>query len=47
MNKLKYLEKIEQKIEDDFEEFIHKRGDVEKAKKKGVAITKKMLLDAS
>jgi len=47
LNKLKYLEKIEQKIELDFEEFIYKRGDKEKKDKKGVQINKQMLLEAS
>lgn len=28
--KLKYLEKIEQRIEEDLEEFVNKRGDKEK-----------------
>ena len=32
MNKLRILEKIEQKIEDDLEEFIQRRGDREKNK---------------
>jgi hypothetical protein len=36
LSKLKYLEKIEQKIEDDLDEFVHKRGDKFKKDKKGV-----------
>ena len=45
--KLKYLEKIEQKIEDDLEAFVTRRGDKEKAKRTGLAVTKQMLLEAS
>jgi len=47
VNKLKYLEKIEQKIEDDLDDFINKRGDKYKAPKTGVPITKKIILEAS
>lgn len=47
LDKLKYLEKIEQRIEQDLEEFVVRRGDKKKAKKKGVAVMKQMLLDAS
>ena len=47
VNKLKYLEKIEQKIEDDLDDFINKRGDKYKDASKGVPITKTMLLEAS
>lgn len=47
VNKLKYLEKIEQKIEDDLDDFINKRGDKYKAPKIGVPITKKIILEAS
>ena len=36
VNKLKYLEKIEQKIEDDLEMFVSRRGDTEKKKKVGI-----------
>ena len=47
LNKLRVLEKIEQKIEDDLENFINKRGDQNKKDKKGVQVTKQMLLDCS
>tara|TARA_B110000285_G_C15115437_1_gene613774 strand:+ start:737 stop:1015 length:279 start_codon:yes stop_codon:yes gene_type:complete len=47
VNKLKYLEKIEQKIEDDLDDFINKRGDKYKAPKTGLPITKKIILEAS
>lgn len=47
MNKLKLLEKIEQRIEEDLEQFISRRGDKVKKDKKGVYVTKKMLLEAS
>ena len=47
LSKLKYLEKIEQKIEDDLDEFVHKRGDKFKKDKKGVQLTLDMILDAS
>ena len=47
LNKLKYLEKIEAKIEDDLEEFISRRGDKKKADKKGVQVNKAMLLECS
>ena len=47
LNKLKYLEKIEQKIEDDLDDFINKRGDKHKDSKKGIKITKSILLEAS
>lgn len=41
------LEKIEQRIEDDLEQFVNRRGDKKKQEKKGVHITKDMLLEAS
>ena len=47
INKLKVLEKIEAKIEEDLDAFIQGRGDREKQKKKGIAISKKMLLEES
>lgn len=47
LNKLKYLEKIEQKIEQDLEDFVSRRGDKKKAQQKGVAVTRQLLLDAS
>ena len=47
INKLKYLEKIEQKIEDDLELFVSRRGDTEKSKKKGKPVTKEMILESS
>ena len=47
LQKLKYLEKIEQRIEEDLENFVSRRGDKEKSKKKGVAVTKQMLLEAT
>lgn len=47
LNKIKYLEKIEQKIEDDLEEFVSRRGDKAKQNQTGIRITKKILLDAS
>lgn len=47
LNKLKYLEKMETKIEDDLEEFISRRGDKKKAEKKGVHVNKAMLLECS
>ena len=47
INKLKILEKIEQKIEEDLEEFLGRRGDKLKEKKKGLQITKDMILEAS
>ena len=47
LNKLKVLEKIEQKIEEDLEEFLGRRGDKLKEQKKGDQITKDMILDAS
>jgi len=47
MNKLKLLEKIEQRIEEDLEQFIGRRGDKEKQELKGVHVTKDMLLEAS
>jgi len=36
LNKLKVLEKIEQKIEEDLEEFLGRRGDKLKEQKKGL-----------
>jgi hypothetical protein len=47
LNKLKYLEKIEQRIEEDLDQFVNRRGDNSKNQKKGVHITKEMLLEAS
>ena len=47
LNKLKYLEKIEQRIEEDLEQFVNRRGDKSKDDKKGIAITKEMLLECS
>jgi hypothetical protein len=47
MNKLRVLEKIEQRIEEDLEEFLGRRGDQIKSKKKGVQITRPMILEAS
>lgn len=47
MNKLRVLEKIEQRIEEDLEQFVNRRGDKYKKEKKGVHITKQMLLDSS
>ena len=47
LNKLKVLEKIEQKIEEDLEEFLGRRGDKLKEQKKGEQITKDMILEAS
>ena len=47
LNKLKYLEKIEQRIEEDLDEFVHKRGDKSKKDKKGVQLTLDMILQAS
>lgn len=44
-SKLKMLEKIEQRIEDDIEEFNSKRKPT--AQQSGVRLTKAMLLDAS
>lgn len=40
LNKLKYLEKIEQRIEEDLEEFVSRRDDKKKAAKKGVGVTR-------
>ena len=45
--KLKYLEKIEQRIEEYLEEFVNRRGDKEKQDKKGIHITKQILLECS
>lgn len=47
LNKLKFLEKIEQRIEEDIENFINKRGDEDKKKIEGIAITKQLILEAS
>ena len=47
MNKLRVLEKIEQRIEEDLEEFLGRRGDQIKSQKKGVQITRPMILEAS
>ena len=47
LSKLKYLEKIESRIEDDLEEFISRRGDLKKSKQKGIAVNRKFLMDAS
>ena len=47
LNKLKYLEKIEQRIEQDLEEFVSRRDDKKKVGKKGVNVTRSMLLEAS
>lgn len=47
MSKLKYLEKIESRIEDDLEEFISRRGDLKKSKQKGITVNRKFLMDAS
>ena len=44
---MKYLEKIEQKIEDDLDDFINKRGDKHKAPRQGIRISKSLLLEAS
>lgn len=40
LNKLKVLEKIERRIEEDLEEFCGRRADKQKANKKGIAVTK-------
>lgn len=47
MNKLRVLEKIEQRIEEDLEEFLGRRGDQIKSQKKGVQVTKEMILETS
>lgn len=47
MNKLRVLEKIEQRIEEDLEEFLGRRGDQVKSQKKGLQVTKAMILEAS
>jgi len=47
LNKLKYLEKIEQRIEEDLEAFVNRRGDKAKDEKKGIAVSKEMLLECS
>ena len=41
------LEKIEQKIEEDLEEFLGRRGDQIKSTKKGIHISKSLILEAS
>ena len=40
IDKLKFLEDIERKIEEDLDDFINKRGDKKKSQKKGVSISK-------
>jgi len=46
ISKLKYLEKIEQKIEEDLEQFVYRRGDKEKKNKKGIRLTKQLIVDS-
>ena len=38
---------MEQRIEDDLEEFISRRGDIKKSQMKGIKLNKKILLDAA
>ena len=47
LNKLKYLEKIEQRIEEDLDQFVHRRGDALKKEQKGTYVSKVLILEAS
>jgi hypothetical protein len=41
------LEKIEQKIDLDMEEFVNRRGDKKKEEKKGITISKQLILECT